>query len=102
MNHVTYTTELMGIFKSVPDHKKGDFMNRFSAQEKNPTAVFGFSYFLGFLGVDRFVLGDKGLGVLKLLTSGGLLIWYVVDWFIVAGRARQKNIQLARQIVSSI
>lgn len=100
MNDFAYTTELLGIYKSVPDDKKGEFMTRFSSQAKNPTAVFGFSAYLGIFGVDRFVLGDIGLGVLKLLTFGGLYVWYIVDLFIVAGKARQKNIELARQIAT--
>ena len=100
MNNLAYTTELLGIFNSVPDDKKNEFLTRFSTQAKNPTAIFGFSVYLGFLGIDRFVLGDVGLGVLKLLTGGGLYVWYIVDLFIVAGKARQKNIELARQIAS--
>ena len=33
----------------------------------------------GYLGADRFYRGDVALGVIKLLTAGGLGVWYVVD-----------------------
>lgn len=64
--------------------------------------IFGFSVFLGSFGIDRFLVGDTLLGVLKLITLGGFGIWTLVDWFMIGSRARTKNIEMARQLKTSL
>lgn len=101
MNNEAYNLELLSLVKGLAPGQVDNFINRFNAQAKNPTAVFGFSVFLGSFGIDRFVLGYTLLGILKLITFGGFGIWTIVDYFMVAGIAREKNIALAKTIAQS-
>jgi TM2 domain-containing membrane protein YozV len=69
-----------------------------SVQYKDPTTLLIVSIFLGGLGVDRFMLGETGAGVGKLLTCGGLYIWMIIDWFTISGRTREYNYQKFSQV----
>lgn len=62
-----------------------------STKLKSPTSTFFVSLFLGELGIDRFMVGDVGLGILKLLTLGCCGILYIIDWFVVPKKAKEKN-----------
>jgi hypothetical protein len=42
------------------------------------------SVVVGTLGVDRFYLGKIGTGILKLITFGGLGIWWIIDIVLIA------------------
>jgi TM2 domain-containing membrane protein YozV len=62
-------------------------------QLKDPTIALVISLIGGSLGIDRFFIGDVGLGIGKLLTCGGLGIWTIVDWFLIMSATREKNMQ---------
>ena len=64
------------------------------AQMKDPIIVLVISLFVGYLGIDRFYLGDTGMGIGKLLTGGGCGIWALIDLFLIMGAAKQKNMEL--------
>ena len=51
------------------------------------------SILFGQLGVDRFIMGQVGLGILKLLTFGGCGIWWVIDLVLMATKHKFEGIQ---------
>lgn len=68
-------------------------------QFKDPTTSLIVSLLAGSLGIDRFMIGDTGLGVGKLLTCGGLGIWTIIDWFMIKEATREKNLAKLQQIL---
>ena len=70
-----------------------------STQLKSPTTLLVISLFLGTLGVDRFMLGNTGLGVLKLLTLGCCGILTIIDWCTVMKRTREYNFNKMATII---
>ena len=51
------------------------------------------SIFFGQIGVDRFIIGHTGLGILKLLTLGGFGIWWLIDIILVASKFQFSGIE---------
>ena len=68
-------------------------------QFKDPTVSLIVSLLGGTLGIDRFIIGDVGLGVGKLLTCGGLGIWAIIDWFLIMGATREKNMAELQKVL---
>jgi TM2 domain-containing membrane protein YozV len=66
---------------------------------KDPVITLVISIVGGSVGIDRFFIGDTGLGIAKLLTCGGLGIWTIVDWFLIMGRTREVNMTRLQQIL---
>lgn len=66
---------------------------------KDPTTMTVISIVVGEFGVDRFMVGDIGLGVAKLLTFGGCLIWWIVDMFLIGKRTKEVNFNRLMAII---
>lgn len=47
------------------------------------------TFLFGGIGVDRFMRGQTGLGILKLLTVGGGGVWALIDWIVALGKLGQ-------------
>lgn len=73
---------------SMPDER---FVMVSSTSYYNATLVLIISIFFGELGVDRFMLGDIGLGVLKLITCGGCGIWWLIDLLNIKKKTYEYN-----------
>lgn len=66
---------------------------------RNPTIALVFSLAFGYLGFDRFYIGNTVGGILKLFTAGGFGVWTVIDWFLIMGETRRTNL---RKVLNSI
>ena len=59
----------------------------------NWTLTLIMSIIFGAIGVDRFIMGHIGLGILKLLTLGGCGIWWLVDLILIASKHQFEGIE---------
>lgn len=73
------------------------FQLALSLDYKDPSTMLIVSLLAGPMGVDRFMLNETGLGVLKLLTLGGCLVWTVIDWFLIQDKTKEYNFNLFTQ-----
>jgi TM2 domain-containing membrane protein YozV len=55
-----------------------------NASDKSRLAALLLCFFVGVFGVHRFYVGKIGTGLLELFTLGGLGIWALVDFILIA------------------
>ena len=89
-------------------------MMQYDAQKKSPGVAYLLWFFFGTLGVHRFYLSQSGTAVVLLLltlvsiplmfvyvglfTIAIVVIWCIVDIFLIPGMARNYNSQLASRL----
>ena len=66
---------------------------------KDPQVALMLSIFGGPIGFDRFYIGDYLLGILKTITCGGLLIWAIIDLFLIRNSAQKYNKSIVMDIL---
>lgn len=66
----------------------------------SPGLILFISVLFGITGLDRFLIGDWGKGLGKLFTAGGFTIWYMIDWFLITGATKKKNMKKMENIIN--
>ncbi|MBK6802924.1 TM2 domain-containing protein [Novosphingobium sp.] len=94
--------EVQMMTRDLAPEQKMLFSSQLAASSKDRSTALILSVLLGTLGVDRFYVGDIGLGLLKLFTIGLCGIMWLIDLFIIRGRADELNRRKAQEILDSI
>lgn len=66
----------------------------------SPTLMLGISVIGGSVGLDRFLLKEIGMGILKIITAGGFGIWAFADIFTAKKRCRAYNCKMLIDAIS--
>lgn len=90
------------LVQNLTDQQKMLFTTQFNSDKKDPGTLLLISVLLGTLGVDRFMLGDTGMGLLKLCTGGLCGILWFVDIFTTKSRTSDFNRTKAQEIMMTI
>ncbi len=118
MDQTTFQLLYFQLRDALAADKRAEFDQAVARVGVNPVVIFGASVIGGFVGLDRFLLGDWGRGLLKLILIGGggawamtalsggagfvvstmaiaalvaALAWLALDWFSTPGEARKKT-----------
>ncbi|MBD5248959.1 MAG: TM2 domain-containing protein [Barnesiella sp.] len=70
-----------------------------AAPFKSPSMMTLIAWLGGPFGIDRFILGQLGLGVAKFLTFGGCGLWTLVDIITAMNRTRNYNMDLLQKLL---
>ena len=91
---------LFAIKKMLLEADESKWTNIEILQFKDPNISLVVSLLAGQLGIDRFMIGDTGLGIGKLLTCGGMGIWAIVDWFLIQAATKEKNMRKMQEALA--
>ena len=100
VNHKYFAAEQLSVLRekmtSAPDSR---YLLLTSLELRDPSVMQIVSILLGMLGIDRFMLNETGMGVLKLLTGGCCGVLAIMDLFSVQKRTKEYNFKKVMEIL---
>ncbi len=100
INRKYFPAEKMGYLRdkliNMDERKEGML---FAIDLKDPSTSLIASLSAGSFGIDRFMLGEIGMGVLKALTFGCCGVLTIIDWFTIRRRAKEYNFNAVMTLV---
>jgi Predicted membrane protein len=96
-------SELLYMQEMTPDQRML-FQSQYARSQKNRTAAFLFTFFLGGFGAHRFYLGQIGLGVLYAVFFWTFIpaIISFFELFLILGRVDRYNENLAQELARGV
>ena len=93
-----------GILKELDDKSAQQFANVYRTRRKDPQTILLLTLvgFLGFAGIQRFILDQIGMGILYLLTGGLCFIGTIIDLVNYKRLAFDYNRMQAHQVASLV
>ena len=93
-------TYIQGLIKEMNDNQAQQFANIYNSRRKDPQTILLVTLlgFLGFAGVQRFMLDQVGMGLLFLFTIGFCFIGTIVDLVSYKKLAFEFNTRVAQQV----
>jgi len=79
--------EIIEKLKALPDES---FVKLNNIPKKDPLSVLTYSFYLGFFGVDRMMIGEMVKGLFKLVIFGSMCIfaYYIIDRLMIGTPAK--------------
>ncbi len=92
-NEYKFSDNILGLLRAL-DNLPTPTLEALSHHEfKDPNSFLLYSILGGWFGLDRFLQGQVGLGILKLITCGGFYIWWLIDMCTIKSRIKKQNLE---------
>lgn len=95
---------IQGLMKSMDEEEASLFAQVYRTRRKDPQMILILTLlgFFGFAGIQRFILGQIGFGILYLFTMGLCFIGTLVDLINYKSLAYEFNIKMAHETLNML